>query len=757
MRLATSGDAIAGGDYDLDAREISIAAGQTSRTLRIFPIRDFEEEGTETVEVRIDSVAGGGAEAGDPSSARLGILDEGGAPDAKASIAPDLLAFITDIFIRADGQQLIDVVVLNWGAAPASSTMLQLAISDEPNWSMLDQEPDVSEVPPLDPKGGLRLQFAGGPEEDLTPNSHYYLLAQVDEIETEHPGRTYTNQDFWGFSTDADGQVLTRCDEQGRTPAQPGVEDPFLDEQWHLVNTGQRAFAYNGGEPGQDIGMATALRTGPTGKGVRLAVVDTGLEICHPDLAPNIEAGASRNFNTRDWKGSVGDDPFLLSTLGDHGTSVAGIAAAAANNGIGGRGVAPDALLRGYNYLSATNSQFAFYDSLGGGDASSVSEADIFNMSFGSLGYEDNPSASEEDLFRLGVRNLRQGKGAIYVKAAGNGFNSCGAMPRRVNEEIGCAASNTDPTNNLPYLIVVGGFNAAGKRASYASAGANIWVSGPAGEFGDRDPALISTDQIGLERGYDNLAWRGLALDRQANPRGDYISTINGTSSATPNVAGAAALLLEAHPDLTWRDVKHILAKTARQMDPDVAAVRYGIGGVAYVMQLPWVTNAAGYKYHNWYGFGALNVDGALAYAASYVPGSLGDLTETDTFSSSAPERIPDHDGAGLNQTLNVSGLPSEASIEAVTLGVDVTHPFTNDLGIHLISPSGTESVLNPVFNDRLAGDQDLQWNLLSNAFYGEDPAGDWTLKVVDAADKDEGQLNGWTLRFLLGTHGAGD
>lgn len=769
VQLATGGDAIAGGDYDLEAGEVTIAAGQTSQTLRILPIRDFEEEGTETLEVRIEAVSGGGAEIGDPASASLGILDAGGAPDAKASIAPDLLAFFTDVSIRADGQQLIDVVVLNWGAAPASPSTLLLAVSDQPDWSQLDQDPEAREVPALDPQYGVRFRFAGSVEGSLAPNSHYYLLTQVNEIAEELPNRAFTNQDFWGFSTDADGRVLMRCTPPPQGLAQPGVADPFLDEQWHLVNTGQRAFAENGGRPGEDIGMATALRTGPTGAGVRLAVVDTGLEICHPDLAPNIEAGASHNFNTGDWHGAAADDPFQLSTLGDHGTSIAGIAAAAANNGIGGRGVAPGVLLRGYNYLSANNSQMAFMSSLGGGgDLSGAPDADVFNMSFGGLAREDNVSREEKRLFKLGVEGekgvqgaedveaLRQGKGAIFVKAAGNGFNSCGAMRRAVNGEIGCDAANGDATNNLPYLIVVGGFNAAGSKASYASAGANIWISGPAGEFGSTDPALISTDQLGLARGYDNLARRGLALDRQANPHGHYISTINGTSSSTPNVAGAAALLLEAHPELSWRDLKHILASTARQIDPDAPQVRFGIGGAAYVMQLPWITNAAGYHFHNWYGFGALDVDQALEYAASHIPGSLGEFVETEPFPLSESEpppmlQIPDHHGAGASQALAVSGLPNEARIEAVILQVDITHPFANDLGIHLISPSGTESVLNPAFNDALAGNEDLQWELLSNAFYGEPPNGDWTLKLVDAAAGDAGQLNGWSLRFALG------
>ena len=146
-------------------------------------------------------------------------------------------------------------------------------------------------------------------------------------------------------------------------------------------------------------------------------------------------------------------------------------------------------------------------------------------------------------------------------------------------------------------------------------------------------------------------------------------------------------------------------------------------------------------------------MDNALRFAHSHTPDSLGEFSESSAFVSSTPVDIPDYDSAGLTQTLEVDGLPAGANIEAVTLEIDITHPFTNDLGIHLISPAGTESILNPVFNDALAADADLDWLLLSNAFYGETPNGVWTLKIVDVAAADAGTLNEWRLRFAFGDH----
>ena len=108
---------------------------------------------------------------------------------------------------------------------------------------------------------------------------------------------------------------------------------------------------------------------------------------------------------------------------------------------------------------------------------------------------------------------------------------------------------------------------------------------------------------------------------------------------------------------------------------------------------------------------------------------------------------------AGVTQVLAVEGLAEDANIEAVTLYIDITHTQPNDLAIHLTSPSGTESILNPIFNDALVADTGLDWHLLSNAYFGESPNGDWTIKVVDAAAVDDGTLNEWSLTFALGTH----
>ncbi|MDE0190274.1 MAG: S8 family peptidase [Gammaproteobacteria bacterium] len=680
------------------------------------------------------------------------VLAVGCGPDAKQSIAPDLLVFAGDAPIHADRIEL-PVIILNWGAAPSTGSRLRVYINDRPNWRASNTRILLErDIPALDPKSSTTVTVEIVLDE-LEPDSDYYLLIQVGSVEGElNPN----NWDVSGFSLNEDKQVVVRCDPLAPHDIDEGETDPLFSEQWHLENTGQqRRYWSAAGSMGEDLGMSNVLSAGtPTGDGIRIAIVDTGMETCHPDLAENVEDGASYNFNANEWHNSDSSEPYLPSTMGDHGTSVAGTAAAAADNGAGGRGVAPDAIVRGYNMLASVESEGPYFDSLGGSDTEPDSSlVDIFNMSFGTLGGEFSVDPNETQLFRNGVTRLRDGRGAVYVKSAGNAFNACRSMRRPANARLGCGSSNSSSSHHSPYLVMVGAFNAQGTRASYSSAGSNLWISAPAGEYGSTYGAIITADQVGTNRGYDVLGNRGVGLDAVNNPHGNYVSTFNGTSAAAPNASGAIALLLATEPELTWRDVKYILAKTARQIDADIERVQYLVGGTVYVAQLPWTTNAAGYRFHNWYGFGAVAVDDALELAASHTPDSLGAFVETDTFEQAEAVSIPDNDGAGVTQMLTVEDLAGDANIEAVTLHVDITHPQTNDLGIHLTSPSGTESILNPIFNDALAGNADLNWDLLSNAFYGESPNGDWILRVVDAAAEDDGTLNEWSLTFALGTH----
>ncbi len=785
VRFATAGTATDGGDYEVsggevagsaaalvDGAELTIEAGADSATLSLRSIPDFEGEGTESIGVAVQSVDANLFDDSAPA-VDIDVLDAGEMfASAKQGLTSALLVLFERMWTSDSGYEF-GFGILNLGAKTSGGTSLMMRVDFEDFApGRLIGAPVTSQrvdVPPLAPRDyfGVTLTL---PEE--------VVVERGPAIYTASAFITAPPDDFFApFGGYADGNSILipvggrnpfECEEFSR-PVAPGTGDPLLAEQWNLNNTGQTAFATAGGVPGEDLRMTQTLADGPAGAGVEVAVVDTGLEVCHPDLRDNVSAGASWNFNTLAWPGAIATDPFNPSASGDHGTSVAGLIAATANNGIGVRGVASGARLRGYNVLSAIDGgsgPAVEYDALGAStshpDSSGVH---IFNMSYGFLGAPlSNATSESAAVFRNGVEKLRDGRGALYVKAAGNFFDLCPSLMREhvfpdrpdvysPNQEIGCVSANIDAYNNLPYLITVGAFNAHGKRASYSSAGSNLWVSAPAGEGGFLSPAMVTTDQAGPHRGEARLGFGNELTGDPVEHDGDYTSTFSGTSSAAPNTSGAIALMLEAQAELTWRDVKHILARTARMIDPGVAPVRIAFGGKPAVLQHGWITNAAGYNFHNWYGFGAVDVDAALELTRSYMADSLGSFMQM-AFEHAAMETIPDNDGGGVSQVLTVSGISDTANVEAVELAILVDHPFPNDLGVTLISPSGTESILNPVYNDPLIAEPGLPgWSLLSNAFYGEPANGDWTLRVIDAAPGDVGSLEEWMLTLSVGEH----
>ena len=530
------------------------------------------------------------------------------------------------------------------------------------------------------------------------------------------------------------------------------ANDPLYQYQWHLNNSGQANFATNPGTSSEDINVDSVISAGYTGVNVIVAVVDSGLEIAHEDLSGNVVAGGSWDFVGSD------TDPTNPATDGDHGTSVAGLIASAGWNGKGGRGIAPSASLKGFNMLENSTTANSL-KSLGG--ASYSSDVAIFNQSYGYRNHDDFiiPSSLEEQ-YEYGVTNLRSGNGAIYIKSSGNGFISYGsancttvynAFPGK--GILTCQNANMDAENTVPYNVVVGALNAEGKRSSYSTPGSNVWVSAPGGEYGSTTPAMMTTDQSSCTQGYVrtggattntfNTVAGGAGHSENSNC--NYSSTFNGTSSAAPVTSGAVALILEANSSLTWRDVKHILASTSDQVDASISTKNITINGTAYAAEPAWLTNGAGYKFHNYYGFGRVNVGAAITAAKAYTAGSLGTFSTGSWVSSGTLNlSIPDNDATGTSGSLSMS---DNKTIEAVQIKVNVTHPYTGDLSIELTSPAGTRSVLFTPYNGFTTSNNLTNMVLLSNSFYGESTSGSWTIKVVDSMSSYTGTVTGWSIR----------
>jgi PKD repeat protein len=534
--------------------------------------------------------------------------------------------------------------------------------------------------------------------------------------------------------------------------------DPLLVNQWHIQNVGQIAFASTLPIAGNDMDVTGAWTAGYSGKGIKVGVVDSGLEAAHEDLQANVDLSHSYNFLTGT------NDPTPTAVGFDHGTQVAGIIAAVAFNGKGGRGIAFNATLRGYNLLAAgADNDSNFAASLGSSAISA--DNDLFNLSFG----VENPALPQFSqaiqAISVNTTTLRGGLGAAVVNAAGNDFRDFESTPglycgTAQQYGVSCGDPASDQRRGGDYPIVVGALDTTGLHASYGSTGSSLWISAPGGEYGlnsstlgnsltstltdpthDLMPAIITTALTGCANAYnpfllsapvplnplDDLGANPLASDCQ------YTAVMNGTSAATPNVSGTVAMMLEANPKLSVRDIKYILAKTAKQPDPAFSGISSAniIAGSTVVLEQGWVTNGAGYSFSNRYGFGAVDAAAAVAMAKSYTS-FLPALQNSNSypFLAAAPALIPAASTTGGFINFAVSENFSTVEFAVVFVSIAST-PGLPCNQIELTSPSGTKSILLHAANGFTNASVPLS-RFESNAFYGEPVNGNWVLRFLD-------------------------
>ncbi|MCA9196217.1 MAG: S8 family serine peptidase [Planctomycetales bacterium] len=516
-----------------------------------------------------------------------------------------------------------------------------------------------------------------------------------------------TNLKSLGISSSQIADALTQLDGvQYRYPAIAETRslrsipnDPLFAQQWYLSNTGQ-----TGGTAGQDIRI-TDVWDQYQGQGVVIGVVDEGVEYLHPDLYDRYVAESSYDFTDND------ADP-LPSPLGiGHGTAVAGVALASANNQIGVSGVAPQAALAAIR-IPITEAQSDLLEAKGVAFANDT--IDVYTHSWGP---SDNAIAeSPGPLFlaalQASVQTGRNGLGNIHVWAAGNG----GLVQDNVN---------LDGYANLRQTIAVGAVDHNGVKSFYSEPGASLLVTA----YSSNDSTgVVTTDRVGT-LGFNTA--RGQALDSDALEDLSYTSIFGGTSAAAPVVAGVVALLLEANPSLTWRDVQHILVESARPTDlahPD------------------WTENGAGKLVNHSYGFGVVDAQSAVELAKTWT--SIGSELRSSSGEIVVQASIPDNQATGVSSSIHIE---ENLTVDWVEVTVNAEHAKRGDLQIVLRSPAGTESILAEA-RDRDTGSYN-RWVFSTNRNWGEATAGEWTLTVRDLKSGNVGALDSWQLD-LYGAEG---
>jgi subtilisin-like proprotein convertase family protein len=351
----------------------------------------------------------------------------------------------------------------------------------------------------------------------------------------------------------------------------------------------------------------------------------------------------------------------------------------------------------------------------------------------------------------------RRGRGIVFLWAAGNencpiahtatvdvpytdgwDFRSDGSMVW-----IGVETARQFRNNlvGIPGLMHVAALASAAKRSHYSNYGTGILICAP-------------TNNV---HAYYRLRVPGLGITTTTGPGNNVTDSFGGTSSATPLVAGVAALTISANPDLTALEVVSILKQTASK---DLKLEGYARTPAANydpnpVWDISPIAPFAEGGFQNigdddgtwspWFGHGRVDAAGAVAEA---LKRRNGPPAQNFQKSSSPNLNIPENDPTGARDRINFA---ETAIISSLKVEVDITHTYIGDLRVTLIAPSGASVALHDR-NGGSANDLQRAFDFTTtpglSALAGQSLQGDWTLLVQDLAAQDVGKLNRWALEI---------
>ncbi|VVT51456.1 uncharacterized protein SAPINGB_P003102 [Magnusiomyces paraingens] len=436
------------------------------------------------------------------------------------------------------------------------------------------------------------------------------------------------------------------------------IHDPIFPEQWHLVNPIQKE---------HHINVTGVWAQNITGDGVKICVIDDGLDLDTPDLKDNFFAEGSWDFND--------PGPLPRPRLSDdrHGTRCAGEIAAVKNDACG-VGVAYTAKVAGVRILSKRISAIDEAKAIN----FAMDKNDIYSCSWGPSDNGQTMEAPPEIVKKAilnAVQNGRDKKGNIYVFASGNG----GSL------DDNC---NFDGYTNSIYSITVAAIDRKGLHPFYSeSCSANLVVTYSSGS-GD----YIHTTDV----------------------NGACSTTHGGTSAAAPIAAGIFSLALQANPNLTWRDLQYLAWDTA----------------VPFGTDPNWQITPAGKRFHHDYGYGKLDAYAIVERAKTWENVNPQAWYHLPTKNENAEVPV-DHTKAiefTINVTKEDLEKSNLGKLEHIQVRVNAQSTRRGSLTISLTSPSGITSDIMPKrrMDPSKAGVRN--WNFMSVAHWGESGVGEWKL-----------------------------
>ncbi|KAF6209186.1 hypothetical protein GE061_014931 [Apolygus lucorum] len=376
-----------------------------------------------------------------------------------------------------------------------------------------------------------------------------------------------------------------------------------------------------------------------------------------------------------------------------HGTRCAGEVAASAYNTYCGVGVAYNASIGGVRMLDGAVSDAVEAAAL----SLNPGHVDIYSASWGPEDdgqTVDGPGPLATRAFISGIVKGRGGKGSIFVWASGNGgmhTDSC----------------NCDGYTNSVYTLSISSATQAGLKPWYleecSSTIATTYSSGILG----RDRTVVTVD-----------------MDPQLRPEKLCTTDHTGTSASAPLAAGMCALALEANPNLTWRDLQHIVVMAANPRP--------------LLRESGWVSNGAKRRVSHKFGYGLMDGEAMVTLAEQWTVVPPQHICETPIIAIDRP--INKSYGSELTLKTNVSGCEGQENevhyLEHVQCKVSLSFFPRGNLKLILVSPSGTPSTLLALRPKDEVSATLNDWPFLSVHYWGEDPRGEWTLKIYNNGRK---------------------
>jgi proprotein convertase subtilisin/kexin type 1 len=471
-------------------------------------------------------------------------------------------------------------------------------------------------------------------------------------------------------------------------------DDPEWQRQWYLINKRSQET-----EEKLDLHVVPAWALGYTGKGVVVTVLDDGLEWNNTDILDNYEPAASYDLNDNDSDPSPRYDP---TDENKHGTRCAGEIAMVANNGFCGVGIAFNAKIGGVRMLDGRVTDRIEAQAIG----FKHDLIDIFSSSWGPNDdgrTVEGPGTLATEAFVKGITKGRNGKGIIYVWASGNGG--------RHGDNCDC-----DGYTGSIYTISISAVSEHQLSPWYAEKCASTMATTySSGAYSDHK--IITAD-------LHNSCTDGHT----------------GTSASAPLAAGIFALVLEANPNLTWRDMQHLVAWTS-QYTP--------------LAQNPgWKTNAAGFKVNSRFGFGLLDATALVKEAKDWktVPAKrICEVYPVDFKPVNLKTKNPIQ--IDIKSTGCLGNKENQIKyLEHVQVFVTIDYTRRGDLHINLTSSQGTPTMLLSERENDLSSDGFNNWPFMSVHTWGENPSGIWKLRINDISDREN---TGVLKDFKLVLHGT--